>query len=112
MGMDVYGRAPNSKQGEYFRNTVWYWHPLAILCKKLVPEIAQRCEAWHYNLGYGLDRDCAQRLGTKLNELLNDGTVERHCREIRLDLIYGDCPLCHCNGSHKLLDDLRADCRT
>ena len=29
MGMDVYGRRPKSERGEYFRNNIWWWHPLA-----------------------------------------------------------------------------------
>jgi hypothetical protein len=29
MGMDVYGKEPKSDKGEYFRNNVWWWRPLA-----------------------------------------------------------------------------------
>ena len=28
MGMDIFGIEPENEKGEYFRNTVWYWHPL------------------------------------------------------------------------------------
>lgn len=28
MGMDVFGRDPKNKTGEYFRANVWWWHPL------------------------------------------------------------------------------------
>ena len=28
MGFDVYGIEPKNKDGEYFRNTVWWWRPL------------------------------------------------------------------------------------
>ena len=42
MGMDVYGRNPKSKEGEYFRASIWSWHPLhsltCELCKDLLPE--------------------------------------------------------------------------
>jgi hypothetical protein len=55
MGMDVYGRNPTSKEGEYFRNNVWWWRPLAEYCMEVAPEIAARCEGWHYNDGDGLN---------------------------------------------------------
>ena len=32
MGMDVYGIAPTSERGEYFRNNVWWWRPLWDYC--------------------------------------------------------------------------------
>ena len=31
MGMDVYGRNRCSKEGEYFRNNVWWWRPRRVL---------------------------------------------------------------------------------
>jgi len=31
MGMDVYGRAPKDKTGEYFRANVWSWRPIHTL---------------------------------------------------------------------------------
>jgi hypothetical protein len=29
MGFDVYGKSARSEKGEYFRNNVWWWRPLA-----------------------------------------------------------------------------------
>jgi hypothetical protein len=32
MGMDVYGRKPKNKSGEYFRANCWSWRPIHWLC--------------------------------------------------------------------------------
>jgi hypothetical protein len=39
MGMDVFGKAPTRKVGEYFRSNVWYWHPLWHYCEEIAPDI-------------------------------------------------------------------------
>ena len=38
MGMDVIGLKPTSKEGEYFRNNVWWWGPLADYCMEVAPD--------------------------------------------------------------------------
>ena len=40
MGMDVFGNNPRNKEGEYFRNNVWWWRPLADFILECYPEIA------------------------------------------------------------------------
>ena len=85
MGMDVYGRNPSSPVGEYFRATIWAWHPLhaliSELCSDLLDpetlhqmamnngagpgdqptctEMAQRFEQWmeHHTEGHGLESE-------------------------------------------------------
>ena len=32
MTMDVMGKHPTTEAGEYFRRSVWCWHPLAEFC--------------------------------------------------------------------------------
>ena len=34
MGMDVIGRKPKNKTGEYFRANVWSYRPIHFLCMK------------------------------------------------------------------------------
>jgi len=68
MGMDVYGNAPTQKEGEYFRNNIWWWHPLADYIELVAPDEAAACEHWHSNDGDGLDTgigaaDLMDRLG-------------------------------------------------
>src|SRR5882724_1576204 len=71
MGMDVYGKAPKSEQGKYFRRNVWGWHPLADYCQKVAPEICSRCESWHTNDGEGLNEADALLLAMALQAQVN-----------------------------------------
>jgi hypothetical protein len=68
MGMDVYGVKPKSKAGEYFRNNVWWWHPLWDYCSaKHIDIIGEHlAEHGHYNSGYGLSEERARELGEAL----------------------------------------------
>jgi hypothetical protein len=67
MGMDVIGTAPTSERGTYFCNNIHWWHPLAIYCQQVAPEIASGCRNWHMNDGDELDADAARaRLPTRL----------------------------------------------
>ncbi|MGD9805430.1 MAG: hypothetical protein AB7E81_11605 [Hyphomicrobiaceae bacterium] len=77
MGMDVYGKAPTTEMGRYFRNNVWWWRPLADLCQALAPEICSGCTHWHSNDGDGLDESGARALAFVLETRLADGTVAR-----------------------------------
>ncbi|GAA1745449.1 hypothetical protein GCM10009746_30630 [Microbacterium paludicola] len=75
MGMDVYGKAPTSEKGEYFRNSVWYWHPLAEYIQAAHPALAEPCQHWHTNDGDGLDAEQARALGEALRTDIHKGTV-------------------------------------
>ena len=55
MGMDVYGRKPTGKHGQYFRGQWAAWHDLARYCNMIAPDICAPCKLWHYNDGDGLD---------------------------------------------------------
>lgn len=75
MGMDIYGKAPRSDAGKYFRNNVWWWHPLAFMIEELCPTEAAPCKSWHTNDGEGLNDEQAKALADKLDSLLQDGIV-------------------------------------
>lgn len=49
MGMDVFGQSPISERGEYFRNSVWWWHPLWEYCERLAPDLIPHDNPGHYN---------------------------------------------------------------
>jgi hypothetical protein len=80
MGMDVFGKAPVSETGSYFRRSVWGWHPLWDLCVDLVPYLGEAVQFGHSNDGDGLDAEGAAKLAQELGEKLADGTVERYCQ--------------------------------
>jgi hypothetical protein len=77
MGMDVFGKAPKSPVGEYFRHNVWHWHPLARFICGTCPEEASACKSWETNDGDGLDADGSIRLAERLDILVSDGTAAR-----------------------------------
>lgn len=100
MGMDVFGQKPRSKKGEYFRNNVWWWRPLAELCLELAPEICGACQYWQSNEGDGLDDAGAKALATVLEEAIASGLVATRvaAREAWLQNL-PDEPCGQCDGT-------------
>lgn len=96
MGMDVYGKAPSSKEGEYFRNNMWWWRPLADYCCNIAPDICAPCEHWHSNDGDGLDAAGAAALADALQEALDSGRTERYALQRELDLAALPKEPCEC----------------
>jgi len=39
MGMDVFGKAPDTKEGEYFRANIWAWAPIHELIVELCSDL-------------------------------------------------------------------------
>lgn len=76
MGMDVSGKAPVTKTGEYFRNNCWYWRPLWIYCEFISPELTAKVKHAHTNDGDGLGREDAIALSKVLQTSVEDGTCK------------------------------------
>jgi hypothetical protein len=55
MGMDVYGNAPSSKDGKYFRASVWSWPPILDLCREAIERFGLGIDTkgWDHNDGRG-----------------------------------------------------------
>jgi hypothetical protein len=100
MGMDVFGKNPKNKTGEYFRRNVWGWRPLATLCVDLAPDTCAACEHWQSNDGDGLEEDGAAELAGVLQKALKSGKVEQYlaAREEVLAAM-PDEPCLLCDGS-------------
>lgn len=101
MGMDVYGKAPTSEAGEYFRNNIWWWGPLARYCIAVAPEICERCESWFTNDGAGLNKQDSLRLAGKLKEEIQHGRtheIERELREAEAKAPRQPCRWCNATG--------------
>ncbi len=81
MGMDIIGRNPKTAAGKYFRNNVWWWHPLWNYCCEVAPKVCDDVSG-HSNDGDGLPADGASRLALVLAEELASGRTkdfeERH----------------------------------
>lgn len=96
MGMDVYG-----KSGNYFRNSVWSWHPLAEYIQMQAPEIAANCVHWHSNDGDGLNATDATRLADFLDQELASGRTTAYAasRKAELDALPNEeCQWCDGTG--------------
>lgn len=80
MGMDVYGKAPISETGKYFRANIWSWRPLAEYVELVAPVIASFCEYWDSNDGDGLDAAHSIRLAKLLEAELASGRTAEYER--------------------------------
>lgn len=101
MGMDVMGNDPKSEKGSYFRNNVWWWHPLWDYCQSLHEDIAGKVEYGHSNDGDGLDGDDAYHLGERLLSDIENGVTaeyETRYREHLASLPLNDCQWCKGTG--------------
>lgn len=102
MGMDVYGLSPSSEEGTYFRNNVWWWHPLADYIIQFAPEhLVVQCQSWHSNDGDGLDEQSAEELGDWLEEAIARGHTLQYEQEYKAhleSLPLKTCDLCHGTG--------------
>lgn len=76
MGMDVYGNNPSNSKGEYFRNNVWFWHPLWEYCLDFHPDPAAKVTEGHSNSGDGLNSEDSIKLGNLLKKDLASGKVK------------------------------------
>ena len=75
MGFDLYGESPKNKNGEYFRNNVWWWRPLwqyvAIECSDIITN--KDVEAGGYNDQHLIDGSKAKKIADRLLGLYKDG---------------------------------------
>ena len=74
MGFDICGVKPTSKEGEYFRNNVWYWRPLCHIieetCHQLLTE--KQLNGLGFNDGVLYRKKKAIQIAERLEELLKD----------------------------------------
>lgn len=79
MGMDVYGKKPTKKQGEYFRANIWSWRPIHALCETV---LKRELPGWEFNNGEGFD---AQPECTELADALEKYLAEFPKDEISVE---------------------------
>jgi len=124
MGMDVMGVNPKSEVGEYFRNNVWWWRPLATYCLTVAPEVCDKlssmhpqsdvdfeeteetvlADLWFTNDGFGLNADDSKELAEILIKEISDGTAAKYQKmyESKLENMPDEC--CDvCDGAGTVL---------
>lgn len=99
MGMDVFGDAPVAKEGEYFRNNVWWWRPLWDYCRLAAPELTAKVSG-HSNDGDGLGTADSLKLAAILQKQINSGETRRYqeARQNELNAL-PDEPCVYCNST-------------
>lgn len=100
MGMDVYGKAPTSETGKYFRRNVWGWRPLWNYCEDNHHDIVAGVDG-HSNSGDGLDADGAIALGKALLADVDSGAAQAYvdARNATIaQLPRAECTLCNGTG--------------
>lgn len=100
MGMDVYGRKPKNQTGEYFRNNIWFWHPLWDYCLEMYPVATAKCTDGHSNSGDGLNASDSKKLAQLIKKDLENGKAQKYSdryEEIRKNLPRQICT--HCDGT-------------
>ncbi|MGO3130290.1 MAG: hypothetical protein ACTIJQ_00765 [Alcaligenes sp.] len=101
MGMDVFGKSPISETGHYFRNNVWWWHPLWDYCMSIAPDLIPRDNLGHSNDGWGLSSRKSLALAERLHLALTSGETEQYARDYmaRLErLPDAPCTICGATG--------------
>jgi|LSQX01.1.fsa_nt_gb hypothetical protein len=100
MGMDVYGLKPRSDAGGYFRNSIWWWPPLAAYLVQNYPNLTAGCQLWFTNDGDGLDDDASRALASALRADLAAGKVAAYVAHCEAELAALPLVQCHsCGGS-------------
>ena len=105
MGMDISGKQPTAPAGEYFRNNVWWWRPLAEYILDHAPtDITDACEYWGSNDGDGLDAEGSKALAEFLREEIANGNCKEYAdahEAARLSLPRVPCEYCEGTGTRK-----------
>jgi len=98
--MDVFGKAPSTEAGEYFRNNVWWWHPLAEFLQTTYPDLTAACTYWHSNDGDGLDDVRSRALAELIERDLASGKVDEYARRREVELAALPDEVCRfCTGA-------------
>lgn len=71
MGMDVYGKAPKSQAGEYFRANIWSWRPIHELIEQTKVLPPKMVEDMGFNDGAGPEEEGALLLAAALETLVH-----------------------------------------
>ena len=101
MGMDLDGKKPLNKAGEYFRANIWFWRPLWSYCCEISP-LAAGVKYGFSNDGDGLDAEGAIALADAIDAQIKSGATKDHENVRRVELVSlpdEACNLCHGTGT-------------
>jgi hypothetical protein len=100
MGMDVFGKAPRSTTGEYFRRNVWGWRPLWQYVQESHGDIVANVDG-DTNSGDGLGDEASVRLGKAILFDVDNGSAHVYV-SLREDYLKNlereQCTICNGTG--------------
>ena len=102
MGFDVFGIAARSEKGEYFRNNVWWWRPLADYVLEHVEIPENDPEMWHSNNGYEISAESGEKIANALDQLIAGGHTARYEERYKKELAslpLEKCEFCNATGT-------------
>ena len=107
MGMDVYGKNPQTEEGKYFRSNVWWWHPLATYCEVVAPKTTKDWGAWHHNDGEGLNDSESLVLAALLEVELESGRCQKYEQQYKAKMEAMPLEVCEfCKGTGARTDEV------
>ena len=71
MGMDVFGIAPKSEEGKYFRANIWSWRPIHELIENANVLPPDMVEGMAFNDGYGPNNEQALLLAAAIENMID-----------------------------------------
>lgn len=101
MGMDVYGKNPTSEVGEYYRQSIWGWHPLWNYVESFHEQYASKVEHAHTNDGDGLGAEDSAQLSLCLKQDLITGMARKRLADWekeKEELPDDPCSICDSTG--------------
>lgn len=105
MGMDVYGEAPLSDKGEYFRNNVWWWRPLWNYIGGLGLLSGADLEQGHNNGGHLIPAAQSVEIADRLDAEVASGRCATYAAKYQASLdALPDEPCDLCSGTGKRTD--------
>jgi len=83
MGFDLMSTGNHkTKKGEYYRNNVWWWRPLAQYIITYTGCVEERhAERWAYNDGHKVIEQEAKAIAKQLKHLIETGHAKKHAEE-------------------------------
>lgn len=101
MGMDISGKNPSTRDGEYFRNNVWWWRPVLIYLadRNLITD--EEATKMSYNDGAGLEHEQCVNIAEFIEQDIADGGMKKWEDEYMANLNALPDKECHCVKEEK-----------
>lgn len=103
MGFDLYGLAQKSDSGKYFRNNIWYWHPLWSYVGDVCEGVLSTSDiiSGNSNSGHQITEKQALLVAKLLQETVVSGELDRYIAKRNKEherMLDEQCDFCNGKG--------------